>query len=114
MIAGALDLIVNRGVSFGPLVFRCKDINGALVPLAGWIPFASVRRRPDGPLIIDLNPVITNPDGGEVTIQFSDEETAAMPAGSYRWDLLFQQPDGDVKGPFISGRFVVTSLVTKT
>lgn len=113
MTPGVLNIDINRGVSFGPLVFICEDIDALPVNLTGWIPYASVRRKPGGPLVLDLAPAITDAASGQVTIFFTDEQTRIMAPGSFMWDLLFQQPDGDRKGPFVVGRCTISSLITE-
>lgn len=110
MTPGKLDLTIWRGITFNPLVFNVKDGSGNPVNLTGWSVFAQSRNGYSKH--IDLQPVITNSVGGQVSIDLTKEETAAFSTGDQEWDLIFQQPSGNRLGPYISGTITVKDPVT--
>lgn len=96
-------------------------IQKVLVPadLTDWIPYAEVRSEPEGSLVLNLAPAVTNPPAGVVTIPvIQDEQTILLPSGGAdkfkcRWDLIFQIPTGERIGPFIAGSFTIKSIITE-
>lgn len=114
MTPATLDLTVTRGVTFGPVVITCKDANGAAVNLAGYTPFAEVRKKAGEAVVRDLALAITNAAAGEVTIpEISDEATMKMTKGSYRWDFVLQNAGGKRFGPHAAGTFIVQNIITQ-
>lgn len=87
--------------------------------LTNWIPYAEVRTEPEGTLILDLLPVISDPTIGAVLIPaIQDEDTILLPAGTggklkCKWDLIFQVPTGERIGPYIAGSFLIKSIITE-
>jgi hypothetical protein len=114
MTAATLNLNVARGVTLGPIQINCKDTSGNPVNLAGWTAFAQVRLNPAGPLVADLEPTVTNPSAGQITINLTAAQTAALTPGAFCWDLLMERPTGEVDGPFVTGSFVVARTITRT
>jgi hypothetical protein len=93
-----------------------------LIPadLTDWIPYAEVKTDPESTsVILDLAPIISQPDIGEVTIPaIQDEQTILLPSGSggklkCKWDLIFQVPTGERIGPYIAGSFLIKSIITE-
>jgi hypothetical protein len=85
------------------------------VPLAGWAAYAHVRRKPDGPLVLDLAPVIAADDAaGLVEIPHLPwATTTALAYGSYVWDLILETPAGVRIGPLLAGSFNVVPINTQ-
>lgn len=77
---------------------RVTDKNGVTVvrpmDLTGWTPHIQVRR--DGLTVIDLAPYTLLDTDGTITIRVPDEATQGLPAGAGAWDLLLEDPSGDV------------------
>lgn len=114
MIPGSFDLIVYRGSTFGPVVLTAYNEDDVLVDLTGWTPFSKVRETRTGPIIYDLIPYISDGPGGEITIPaISDERTRSLPRGHYIYDLLLEQPGGQILGPFLAGTFEITTAVAR-
>jgi len=114
MTAAKLNLTIHAGITFGPVIFRCRDANDAPVNLTGWS--AQAQGRNKGELIIDFAPAITNAPNGEVTIaKIPDETTEDLPLGNFNWDLVLQSPtpDLDRSGPFVSGALYIRSVQTQ-
>lgn len=86
------------------------------VDLSGFGVEATVRRteNPSSELYIDLNPSITDPTGGEITIPaITTATTEALEfTGNFKWDLVLTQ-SGQRFGPFVKGPFVVSDNITQ-
>ncbi len=106
------DLDIIQGLTFGPVVFTAKDSSAAVVDITGWSAFAEARQRPSGCLAFDIEPEITDAAAGEITIEFTDAETALLPIGRYGWDLVLENPSGERFGPFAAGCATVRTLHT--
>lgn len=114
MIPASLDLVIYRQVTFS-LGINCLDANGNPVNITGWTPFAQVRDKPGGRLVIDLQPTISNAVTGSVLIALTADQTEALDHGTYQWDFQMQQPtSGPILGPFLAGQFIVKDSVTNT
>lgn len=115
MIPGTKNFTLYRGATFGPYVFRALEEDQiTVVPLTGWAAHAKVRAKPNGPIIIDLAPYISNGPGGEITIpEIADESTPAFSEGCYIWDLLLERPSGAIVGPFLAGAFTITTTPSR-
>lgn len=86
--------------------------------LTGYIPSAEVRSEPNGTLILDLLPALSDGDCGEVTIPvIPDNASMSLPAdgGSLKakWDLVFIIPTGERLGPYLAGSFTIKSIITE-
>jgi len=116
MTPAKLDLSIRRGITFGPVQIICRNAAGDLVDLTGWQPFAEVRKKSGAEVILDFEPAITGPPtNGAITIpEVTDEETMALTAGTYAWDFILQTPTGDIVGPYISGKCVISDKITKS
>lgn len=107
------NLTIRRGITFGPLTFEFKDDAGDPVDLTGWQIFADVRKKPTDEVAFSLEPEITDAEAGIAVIEFTDEETDELTAGSYGWDLVLQNPDGERLGPYLAGRVSVKTIYTQ-
>ena len=84
------------------------------VDLTGFGVKARVRRNEKSEVYIDLNPSITTPATGEITIPaMTSVQTAALVStGNFKWDLVLTQ-SGNTFGPFVKGPFVVADNITQ-
>ena len=112
------DLTIIRGITFGPVTIVCRDqpeADGGLpVDLTDYIPYAAVRRKPGGELLeLDLAPQVTDTAGGEVTIPaIQDEDTELLEPFRGGWDFILELPNGERRGPFVTGKFVIRDKYT--
>lgn len=115
MPAGILNLAIVQGATYGPVQISCKDALGAPVPLAGWKAYAEGREGVDGAVVIDFAPVIAADDAaGLVTFpQIPYATTAALPAGTFGWDVLLETPAGVRHEPFLAGTLTIGKIHTK-
>ena len=91
-----LNFSIHKGATLGPLVFFCRDADCNPTDLTGSSAYAEVRADAQSPVIFDLAPTVTDAAAGEITIERTDEQTAAISAssGEYAWDLLYQNSSG--------------------
>lgn len=111
-----LNLAINRGTTFGGVIAICKDAAGVVVPLAGYKAFAEVRRNTCADVVLDLLPYIAPGDTeGKITIPpLTPTQTAALPAGGYKWDIILQDPGGGrATDPLIEGAFTISQIITQ-
>jgi hypothetical protein len=85
------------------------------VDLTGYGVEAKVRRNEDSEVFLDLNPSITTPATGEITIPaMTATVTAALGfTGKFRWDLVLTNA-GNRFGPFVKGAFTVSDNITQS
>lgn len=82
------------------------------VDLTDWLVWAYVKAAVGGALQLDLAPTVSSPTTGRVDLSMTDTETAALTAGTFVWDLILENPDGERIGPLFSGGFSVLRPVT--
>ncbi len=109
MIPAILNLSAHKGTTLESVTITVADADGVVVDLMGWTPSAEVRESSGATLVVDLAPTIVD---GSVVFGLTDEQTAALVVGSYRWDLLIENPGGEILGPYIQGEFVVDDIIT--
>jgi hypothetical protein len=107
------DLELKIGTTFGPVLLRCKDGAGEAVDLTGWTAYADVRVKPGAAVVFGLAPAISDAAAGEITLGKTDEQTAALTPGRYKWDLILETPDGKRLGPYVAGACIVSQPITK-
>src|SRR6266576_2037823 len=96
IVAGTLNLTIIRGCTFEALVLVMQSLGGTPVNITGFTVSAQIRLDAGSPIIIDLNPSITDAPNGEVTLaEIADETTNSFTAGVYHWDLLLEQTSTD-------------------
>jgi hypothetical protein len=116
MLPAPLDLIIFRDVTFN-LGINCLDSSNNPVNITGYTPYAQVRDKPGGRLILDLQPIISNAVTGSILIALTSSQTKALDHGVYTWDFQMRTPVAQgslIIGPFLAGRFVVNDSVTTT
>lgn len=106
-------LKIRRNIRYGPLIITCNDTNDDPVNLSDYAAFAVGRPEIESTTLIDLEPEITDAVAGEITIDLTDEKTAAFPAGTYVWDLILVKGGADRSGPFLYGPLTVIDTVTR-
>lgn len=81
--------------------------------LTGYTVKAEVRVQSGDPVILDLEPVVTDAVNGMVTLAvFTDEETALCQAGVYQWDCIVVSVTNEVIGRFLAGQFYIVDKET--
>lgn len=110
-----LTFNIRRGVTFGPVSITCRDAAGVAVPLAGWSAFAEARQTPQGPVILNLAPVIQALDAvGLITIPaISYAATKALVDGVCAFDLILHTPTGTRIESGIQGTIHISTPLTQ-
>jgi hypothetical protein len=80
--------------------------------LTGYSARMQVRTTHSGPLVLEPAVEVSDPRGGEVSISITAEQSAALKAGTYVYDLELESPSGEVMR-LIEGRFIITPEVTR-
>ena len=110
----SLDLVCKQGSTF-ERVFTWR-IDNALVNLAGFTARMQVRRRASAPTVLlsltSGGGGIAFPSAGLINVQATAAQTAALPAGYWRYDLELVDGVGRVYG-IAEGCFEVAAEVTR-
>jgi hypothetical protein len=115
MAAGSYDFVVAQGQTFDD-VFTWYGEDERAVDLSGWSAYMQVRTAADATdVALDLSSddgsIVLGSDG-TITFAVSSAGTAAVDAGSYKYDLFMVSPSG-VADPLLSGKFKITDAVTE-
>jgi hypothetical protein len=111
---GRLDITINQGGTFGPLVLTLKDASGAAVDLTGWKAEAQYRASSSSATVLaTFTCTITDPKGGVIRVSLSDDATAALSApAAGEWDLFVTTAAGE-KYRILAGTVQVLPRVTR-
>lgn len=117
-MSGVLNLKINRGTTFGPIVITAKDkATGLPLPLAGYKAYSQIRKDENDPEIYyDLSPIIASDDTAGIIIipALTPEITAFLAPFTGKWDVILEDPDGiRLTDPIVQGNVSVSLLVTK-
>lgn len=117
MTPGTYNISMTRGVRFpaaGAIVLQFMGGSGPF-DLTDYTAQAQVRAEPGGDVILDLDPIVTTPLTGEVTLAtFTDEETSLYVAGVYQWDFLLTNVTNEVTGRYLAGQFYIVNKITES
>ena len=87
-LPGTMNHAFKRGNSFAALV----DFDG--VTLVGYTVTASVTSLVTGTAVIPFTTTVTDAAAGQVNVALTGTQTAALPAGTYGWQLDWVAPGG--------------------
>jgi Flp pilus assembly protein TadG len=99
-LPGTMNLAFRRANDFATLI----DFDGTT--LVGFAVTASVTSLVTGATVIPFTTSITDASAGQVNIALADTQTAALPAGTYGWQLDWTAP-GSVQRTALSGTLEV-------
>jgi hypothetical protein len=112
MIAGLLDLTINKGSTFYR-AFTWKDDAGTPINITGWTIQCDVRKSTSGAFVFSLGGSITDGAAGAFQFLLSDETTNTLQNGLYRYDVIFDKDDGTRTDPVISGNVTVSGVYSQ-
>lgn len=112
MTAARVQFEIHKGITFGPVVIYVQGEGGSTIDLTDWAVHAQARRASKSPVAFTLPLAITDASAGQISFTLTDEQTAALPAGTYLYDVILGRPDGSRLGPVIAGPINVNSLIT--
>ena len=95
-LPGTMNLAFKRANDFGTLI----DFDGTT--LVGYAVTATVTSLVTGATVMPFTTSITDASAGQVNISLTDTQTAALPAGTYGWQLDWTAP-GSVQRTALSG-----------
>ena len=86
-----VNIEIQAGVQY-TLPLTCYSDELATTPqdITGYVPYAHVRSKAGGSLILNLSPTVTDAANGVITISLSRAVTGAVPPGKYRWDFILK------------------------
>lgn len=115
IIAGPLDLTLIRGCTFPTLTFTAQGLTGTPIDISGMIPYAQVRVQSGDPVVIDLQPYISDGPNGVVTCpEIDDDVTPNYEPGVYQWDWLLNDPVNDDTFQILVGQFYIKNKTTNS
>lgn len=86
-LPGTLGLSFRRGDSVS------TEIDFSPISLTGYTMTASVLSLVSGAQVVAMSTAFTSAVDGKVNISLTDEQTAALPVGTYQWEMT-----GDASG----------------
>lgn len=95
-LPGTMNLSFKRSNDFATLI----DFNGTT--LVGYTVTASVTSLVTGAAVVPFTTTVSDASAGQVNIALTDTQTAALPAGTYGWQLDWTAP-GSVQRTALSG-----------
>jgi len=107
-----LDLRIYKGITLAPDTLEILDEDDEAIDITGWTVYAQARAWGFRTPMIDLLPTITTAATGIVTLALTDEETADLTPGVYRWDLIAENAAGARLGPYVGGLLIVQAINT--
>jgi len=96
VLPGTMNLAFKRAGDFAALI----DFDGTT--LVGYTATASITSLVTGTTVIPFTTSITDASAGQVQIALTDTQTAALPAGTYGWQLDWVAP-GSIQRTALSG-----------
>lgn len=110
MQPGKFHITCPQGTTFQrTLVVK---IDKYVANLTGYTVRMQVRPTYAGPLVLEPAVTISNETDGEISVLVTAEQSAALAAATYVYDLELESPSGEVMR-LIEGRFIVTPEVTR-
>lgn len=101
-MAGNLDLTIEPGATFRS-TFTWKDkATGEVIDLTGYSARMQVRKNAASDPVLELTTdvdggiILSDEDGWVITLLVPASDTAELPKGAYRYDLLMEDGDGFV------------------
>lgn len=109
-MAQVQNLYIDQGTTFS-LSIAVNDQNGDPKDLTDYTAASQMRKSYYTNTAINFTADVTLPEDGEVTISLTAEETSAIKAGRYVYDIEISNPDETVR--VLEGIVVVNPEVTK-
>ena len=105
-----LNLTIYCGTLFSQTLIWSE--NNAVVDLTDWKAKAQIKSASAVYSLSTDNGQIALGTTGEIALTLSESVTATMSPGSYSWDILLMNPQGDVLPPLVAGVVTVLQGVT--
>jgi hypothetical protein len=109
-----IETCIRRGCDFGPITLTVKDSDDNAVDLTGWSVESQLRKSPSEALLADLDPSITNEEGGIVEFaRLTAEQTLALPIGPAQFDVVLIDTEGYRFPPLARGLVRIITPITQ-
>lgn len=82
------------------------EIDFSPISLTGFTMAATIVSLVSGGTVAAMTTTVTDAAAGKVNIALTDEQTAALPLGTYRWDLTAD--DGTARRTYLTGMVEVS------
>jgi hypothetical protein len=110
-MSGYLDLTINQGTTFKRLI-TIADVNNAPVNITNNTFRGQIRRRATSEEILaEFTCIVVNPAEGKLTINLTDTQTSAIPAGEWVYDV--EWINGLDVARLLEGTALTTAEVTR-
>ena len=110
-MSGYLDLTINQGATF-KRVITITDANNNPVNISSNTFRGQIRKRyTSTDILATFTCTITDPAGGKLSIDLTDAETSAIPAGEWVYDI--EWVNGADVARLLEGQALTTAEVTR-
>lgn len=99
-LPSTLNLAFRQGDEFGALLDFSNDLTGYTVA-------AELQSVVSGQQVVAMTTTLVNASTGTVNVSLTETQTAALPAGTYRWTFYWDAP-GNVRRTILTGHVEVT------
>ena len=96
--------VLNLAFRAGDEVSLALDFNPT--SLSGLTPAAAIYSVVSGAQVVAITITVTNAGAGQCNLSLTDEQTAAIPPGTYRWE--FSAVDAGARRTYLTGFVEVT------
>lgn len=112
MAAGSFDISIEQGTTYG-MNITMTNSDGTVFDLTDWTPRSMIRKKYSDVTETAEFTVGVDLITGTISLSLTPTETAALPAGSFLWDLeIAKAADVDVRR-ILQGAVTVSPEVTK-
>jgi len=105
------NLFVDAGSTYSNIV-TVNAANGSPLDLTGYSVASQMRKSYQSSTAYAFTASIYNATGGKIRLQLTDEQSEAIPAGRYLYDVEIESPSG-TRTRVIEGIVTVTPQITK-
>jgi hypothetical protein len=105
------NLIVDQGSDFSSTIFVTDNV-GDILDLTNYTSSAQIRKSHSSSTAVDFITSILNPTDGQVQIKLTNDQSLAMKAGRYVYDVEIVSDIGVVTR-VVEGQLEVTPTVTR-
>lgn len=105
------NLSIDQGSDFQSVIY-VETAEGTVANISGYTARGQVRKTYGSTTAVDFHTVINNATGGRVSISLTKDQTAAMKAGRYVYDVEIVSSDGEVSR-IVEGQIEITPRVTR-
>ena len=110
-MSGYLDLQINQGATF-KRVITIANTDGTPLNISGNTFRGQIRRRASSEdILATFTCTITDPSGGKLSIDLTDAQTSAIPAGDWVYDI--EWVNGADVARLLEGQAITTAEVTR-